>query len=336
MERQNTHVVIGAALFLVLALAITLVYVSSQAETTQNATTTANIVNTAPTVETVSIADGANGASQYNDSTGITLVPGTTKTVHINGVVRDANGYADINDVTMTFYRSSVANAQTCTADNNNCYRVTTCTLGGGSGADLTQTYDCSIDLSYYTDASGSGTRYPSDHWAVYVKVTDKEPTTGISNDQNTGNYVGQTNINRLLALTIPAAIDYSSGGNFGLGATTTNANNQEMTITQQGNDEADVQVSGTTMACDNIGSILVGQQKWALTDVGYSNGSTTALTGSLVNTILDVHHQDLDGSSNTSKVLYWNIGIPSTGVKGLCTGTNTITAIAHADQTEN
>lgn len=128
-----------------------------------------------------------------------------------------------------------------------------------------------------------------------------------------------------MLGLNIPTAIAY---GSFGLGASTTASTNQEMVITQKGNDEADVEVSGVAMTCDTIGEIPVGNQQWSLTDVDHGGSGTANLTGTAADTELHVAYRTDDVTPNT-KTLYWNIVIPDTGVKGLCTGTNTIGVIA-------
>jgi hypothetical protein len=315
MERQNSHVVIGAALFLVLALAITLVYVSSQAEDNSNATTTVSITNTNPTVDTIVFSDTANGSENF--SGGVTPVAGGTKTIHINGVVGDANGEADINATTMTFYRSGATNAEACTPDNNDCYRVDSCTLTSDTAT--TKKYDCEIAVQYYADSTDAGGQFSEQNWLTYVKVTDLSAGTGTSNTT-------AKEMNTTISLDIPSAINY---GSFGLGASTTAENNQEMVITQKGNDEADVEVSGATMACSGIGSLPVGQQKWsANSDLGYNDAAGT-LTGTPDDTNLNVVYRTDDANANT-KTLYWNIAIPATGVKGVCTGTDTITTIAH------
>ncbi|MCX6799779.1 MAG: hypothetical protein NT091_01390, partial [Candidatus Falkowbacteria bacterium] len=152
----------------------------------------------------------------------------------------------------------------------------------------------------------------------TYVKVVDA--SAGVAT-----NLATTREVNTTLSLNIPGAINY---GPLSLGATTTPANNQEMTLTQKGNDVADVTVTGSDMACSGIGVIPVGQQAWALTDVSYTDASSTPLTLSAINTHIGVDYQNNDAASST-KILYWNILVPATGVRGTCVGTTTISVIA-------
>ncbi len=98
------------------------------------------------------------------------------------------------------------------------------------------------------------------------------------------------------------------------------------MNIAQQGNDVADVEVSSAAAMSCTIGTIAVNGQQWSLTDVDFGAGGTNAMTGSAVDTNLNVGYRH---GSNPTKNLFWNISIPSTGVGGSCTGTTTISAIA-------
>jgi hypothetical protein len=207
-----------------------------------------------------------------------------------------------------------------CSADNNNCYKVPVCTLANDTS--ITKTYDCQIDLQYYADSTDAGGRFADENWVADVQVWDKSGAGQINNSVT-------KEIATILSVDIPSSISY--GNSFSLGQKTTSADNQEMVITQTGNDETDVQVSGTDMTC-SLGSIPAGNQKWALSDVGYTSGSSTPLTHSSDNTFIDVGYRDNDNAS-TTKTLYWNLGIPDSGVKGNCVGANTIVAIAHVNQ---
>jgi hypothetical protein len=61
---------------------------------------------------------------------------------------------------------------------------------------------------------------------------------------------------------------------------------------------------------------------------VDYGAGGTNALTGSAVDTNLAVGYRT-DEVNPLTKILYWNIAIPASGVEGACTGTTVETAIA-------
>lgn len=299
---------------------IALVMVNSQAD---SVSTTTVVGNVAPTVESVFISSTANAkVDSYAGGAINDLTAGGATTIHINGVVQDLNGRDDITGVSASFRRSGIA-LNTCdndagvadAPDNNNCYLVPTCTLTNNANTDQKE-YDCAIAIQYYADATDAVSANAAENWVVLVDVTD-----GTASAQDTSL---TKEMETMMALTIPSSINY---GTLALGATTSAANNQEQTISQAGNDVADVNVSGTVMTCDIRGSIAVGNQEWALTDVPYGDLASTDLTGLAVDTNLGVPLRTSD-TVNTSKILYWNIGIPSSGVEGTCTGTNTITAI--------
>ena len=339
-DRQSSdHLVLGGLLFLVFSLVVALVFVYTRADDTTTsgiASTTATINNTAPTVDTVNVGYSDNGG-HIASTTGISLTLGSTKTVVVYGTISDANGtdatgtlaYGDIVDVSAVLYRSGATSGTACTADMNDCYRGATSTATSGalgscviSAAAVTSAhYACTFALQYFTDGTTVGGEFPAQDWQAYVTVTDLSAATG------TGSIAEE--VNALLALNIPTSIPY---GTFGLGATTTASNNQDMTITQKGNVRADTEVSGTAMTCSGLGTIPVGNQKWSIVDVGYTDASSTALTGTPVDTNLDVDYQKDENFSTASstRVLTWNIGIPTSGVRGLCAGTNTISVLTH------
>ncbi|MCX6799777.1 MAG: hypothetical protein NT091_01380 [Candidatus Falkowbacteria bacterium] len=313
VDNLRTHWLVGGALLIVFALVVGFILSRSQAD---QVSTSTDIVNTNPTVDSVFISNAQNGlADDYPVS--ITPIAGATRTLHINGVVGDANGEADITSVNMAFYRSSATSTFNCTADNNDCYKVSSCTLTANNA--VSKKYDCLIDLQYYADATDAGGQFPADNWVTYVKVVDASAAVAT-------NLATTREVNTTLSLNIPGTINY---GPLSLGATTTPANNQEMTLTQKGNDVADVTVTGSDMTCSSIGVIPVGQQAWALTDVSYTDpGSTPLASSSAADTNIGVNYQNDDATSST-KVLYWNLLVPATGVRGTCSGTTTISVIA-------
>jgi hypothetical protein len=337
-EKSSDHLVLGGLLFLVFSLVVALVFVYTRAGNTTTgggATTTAQVANVPPAIDSVNVAYADNGAN-LDETTGIDLALGTTKQIVIWGTASDANGtatqgsntYGDIKDINVVFYRSGVTDADSCTADNNNCYRAqlsdSSCVFSGNSGT--TVHYACTLNLQYFTDSTQAGGEFPTDNWIAKVTDTDLSDTTGTAS--------ATTNVNSLLALNIPASIAY---GQFALGATTTgsatlsgNGSNIIMPITQEGNVVADVNVSGSDMTCDGLGTIPVGNEAWALGAVDYS--AATPLTASAVNTLIGVDYQTDDNfATNPSlKDLYWHIKIPATGVRGVCTGSNTLSIIAH------
>ncbi|NQV13644.1 MAG: hypothetical protein HQ530_05090 [Parcubacteria group bacterium] len=309
-NNKTIHWVLGAALLLIaifVIVALVIIY-------TQAATTEVTVGNDDPVVTSVFASDVANGESD-DFGAGVVVVVGNGKTVHVNGVVTDDNGAADISTVDGVFYRSGATSGYDCTADDNDCYDVASCTLSANDAT--SQKYNCQMDVEYWADATDVGGTYPDEDWEIFVEVTDAGTAT------DTDNAHAGIEMNTVLGLDIPTAIAY---GSHTLGFETGTADNQEMIIDQNANDGADVEVSGTIMTCTGIGTIPIANQEWSLTDVIYSSG--TDLTGAPVDTNLAVGLRT-DDEVIENETLYWGIGIPATGVLGVCSGTNTITAIA-------
>ncbi|NQV13350.1 MAG: hypothetical protein HQ530_03545 [Parcubacteria group bacterium] len=287
-------------------------------EDTDQVVVTINDVNTTPTVDSVYVSDTSLEKNDDFNITGITIIGGSGKDIYINGVVGDTDGADTIATVEAVFYRENASDGSGsgCTADDNDCYKVAeiaTCTLSAND--DTHKDYDCAISLEYWVDATTAGGAYPDEVWKVYVKVIDQETASATHTTH------ADIEMNTVLSLNIPTSIAYDTHA---LGFSNTAADNQHMTITQKGNDETDVEVSGIAMTCTGIGSIPVGNQEWSLTDVDHDSG--TDLTGSAVVTNLNVGYRTNDEAELT-KILYWSIEIPATGVLSTCTGTNTITA---------
>lgn len=258
-----------------------------------------------PTVDSVQVGTTANGANV----TPLTLTANTTTTYYVNGQVSDPDGFGDITDVDARLYRSGATGGVACTADNNDCYIQTTCSLTGGSGNSID--YSCQIDLQYYTDPTVTGSTYPTDTWNARVTVTDG--VTVVNDDSYTNE------VEELTAISYASSIDH---GTLALGATS--ASNQLLNILNAGNMEAQANVSmASAMSCAT-GSIPIGNNKWGLSDVAYASLSNT-LTSTPTSMGLTLPAQTND-ASQPSDATYWGIQIPGTGVKGLCTGTVTIT----------
>jgi hypothetical protein len=183
------------------------------------------------------------------------------------------------------------------------------------------------MNLEFFADGTvNDGGEFEAENWVAEVLVEDASAATGTSS--------ATTEVNGLLGLNIPTAIDY---GTFSLGATSSahatnsgSGSNVILDITQKGNVIADVEVSGTAMTCTGLGSIPVGNQAWSTsTPAGYD--AAVALTGSADDTDLGVGYQKDDNYSGNPQFeqMFWYVGIPSTGVLGTCSGTNTISVLA-------
>src|SRR3989344_5548802 len=327
-DQSSDHLVLGGLLFLVFSLVVALVFVYTRAGDTESGTaptTTAEITNEAPTVDSVLIT--------YLDTDISSL---SQVDLELDG----ANTNGDLKDIEVVLRRSGASAGNSCTTNLNDCYRgsfvsipanPTACTF---TNIDATSShYSCAFNLEYFTDGTlADGGQFAAENWVAEVKVTDLSDDVGTLSET--------TEVAGLLGLDIPLEIGY---GSFTLGATTTPAEtyaagtNVIHTLQQKGNVIADVVVQGSgtgpsadgVMACSALGSIPVVNQKWATSSVAYSDAISLSATG--VDTDIAVQYQqDDDFVSNPSvKKLYWHIGIPTTGVRGTCTGQNTISIVA-------
>ena len=260
----------------------------------------------APTVDSVRFAVAQNGANVSP----ITLAANAMKIYYINGDVSDTDGFADISDVDADFYRSSISGAGDCSADQNNCYHQTTCTLSSGSGN--TVSYSCRIDLAYFADYTDADT-YASDTWKIRVSVTDSNTTitdTTYSNE-----------LTSLAAIDVPGSLNY---GTLSLGATSSTTG---MTVKNAGNHLVDAQVWSTTGMTCTSGTIPLSNQHWDKVSVAYGSLQFTLSTTPTRSTI-NLSIQSDDATAVTGD-LFFAIQLPANGIGGTCTGTLNITAYA-------
>jgi len=274
------------------------------AYTTKICATATAAANTLPVASGVSINSGAAS---------ITLTENTTTPVSCTATVTDNDGCTDITGANYIFYRTSQGSAGA--TDNN--YRYSgSCTQDGGSctgGGDLTATYTCTINAQFYTDPTDAGSPYPTDDWTCRVTPSD-----------NVGAGTADTDtieMNSLTALNVTANINY---GTLGMG-TDTGATNQTAVVTNTGNRSIDSQMSGTDMSC-TIGSIPVGNQEYSASAFTY--GAGTDLSGTPTSLVLTLPQPTNDVAPVITDDSLWGLGMPTMGVSGSCTGTNTFTAI--------
>jgi len=282
--------------------------------TAADVSTSAEIVNEAPLVDTIRFSTTAYGTDNLVSS-GILPNVGTSRTIHVNGQISDANGESDIASSTINLVFHKTTSTNTCTADNNDCYRIATCDTNYADGDDTQVSYNCEVPIQYWIDATDTSSIAASDNWTAYVTVADLTATQG--------SLSATIEVNSLLALNLPDAIDY---GTRLLGEQSSSTTNIHTPITQRGNTKADVEVKGGRMNCTALGSLATSSQAWALTDV--DTASSVTLTDVFVATERNINLRTSE-TTELSETLYWNIAIPQTGVKGTCTGSNTILIVA-------
>ena len=244
------------------------------------------------------------------------LVPnvGISKQIYVNGRVTDGDGVGtgfadgDLDFVELRLYRENVGTS--CTPDVQNCYK-TFCSVTPNSGTVLN--YSCMVEVSYLMDSTMVGGSHENEVWNAEVLVQDDADQLSAST---------QTfEVDTLLALLIPTSVNF---GELTPGQITTSQTNTPYTVTQNGNDVASVMISGGDMTCTNNATVPVENIHWSLTDVGYADASTVALSGTPVNVGIAV---GLDETAGLSKSLYFNLSFP-TALSGTCTGSLSVDAI--------
>lgn len=323
VSSHNTMYLVYGALFALIALAalVALVFITSRTDT-DTTQQQAAVGNATPTVDAPTIAASYGGATVGST---LDLTAYATKTLSIHGAATDTNGCDEIDNVSsnswkVAFYRTTVTNGSTCTADNSNCYQdteeaagLTNCTTGG---SDTTIDYDFTTEVAYYADATDSGSfpDYSATNWTAYVSVADD---IGASANNST-----TVDINTLKGVSTTASLNYST---VALGATSSPLT---ITITNTGNDnDLDPQIhesTGWSCSAGGVGTIAVGQVHWSKTS-GFSYASGIAMTASAVD-LSNLSIAKSTGAASTADV-YLLLQLPTTGVAGTgCTSTLTVT----------
>jgi hypothetical protein len=259
----------------------------------------------------------------FNNSASISLnMKGeSNKTVYASSTsVTDNNGCADIVGASSTVYMSNVSGGAACTADDNNCYKITSanCTVSGCSG--VTANVVCNTALAYYaspTDASGDNPR-STYYWVASINIYD---------GSNIGSAASAAAVDVVSAAALDvteATIPYGiimAGNNSGLADATT-------TVVNYGNCPLNSDISGTWMSQGGL-HIHAANQKYDLITFNYpaatySLSSTTPAT-------LDTNIARPNTSSDFAQPVYWGINIPSGTNSGVYNGTNTFQAALKA-----
>lgn len=316
--------------FLLAYESVTLVFLNAQADAVLN--TRVVIINSPPTIVSVVTSDDPFGAEDYPDGIINSLVPAGERPIYVSGIVEDVNSRLTITNVRATAYRSGVYGGSGCSPnDANDCYVTDGCDLQiDGTVTDVQQRYTCLVPFKYFTDGTMYGGEFPDEHWVVSVQAFDDQG--GISDPLAT-----DREIQTLLAVNFPLTIDY---GVLAPGDSTDEWSRVSQTISQAGNDVADVEVSyqtysaapyfGGTMDCvhtGGMGAIPNENQQWSVVAGGYGSPGTTNLTDQpeRAETAVAYRHGE-----NPMAPLYWNIRIPESGVSGTCTGSVSISAVSH------
>ncbi len=257
----------------------------------------------------------ASNVSIDADATEITLTESTTTEVVCTATVADVDGYGNITSVEAKLFRTGVG--ESSADDDNNHYTVSgdsECVPSGGSGS--VEYYTCTFNVYYHADPTDAGT-YETDDWTCQVTPTD---TVGAgTSDTDT------IEMATLIAMSAADSLDYDSldrGNNTG-------STNFETTITNTGNGEIDIQVSGSDMCTDYptcSGSIItVNNQQYSTTPFTYGSGSVLSASSTPVDINLT---KPTANPSNATFDLEWGISVPSYALGYVHHGENIFTAI--------
>ena len=255
----------------------------------------------------------------FNGASNIALTGGATTTISVTATATDNNGYTDMSFATSTMYRSGVG--ASCTANQANCYQISTssCVFSSCSGVSCTLT--CSADLEYFADPTDASSTFPTQAWLATIAVQD---STGLRDTETSASTTLQTLDS--LSISTPSV-------NFGSLApgSDTGTTNATTTIVNTGNAPINIQLYGTDL--NNIASttpIGVGQQKFATSTFQYASCSLCqVLAGSATpkNVNVEIPKPTSTASSSQSN-LYFGLNVPTGIGANNYTGTNTFIAV--------
>lgn len=321
--KKSPAFALGVVFTLIALVALgAIIYLRSSA-TTPSAQQQANVENTAPTVDSIVPSDTTGTGDISLPSAGLTLNEATTKTLYVRGAISDPNGCSDILDAKVIVYRSSVAGADACTANSNDCYVVpsvvgTTPGLVGCTGAgDNDATFEVTFPVANYADPTDAGSPYAADTWQVKAVVTDVASLSGsLSNSFE---------VQSLAAFSIsPSVINY---GTVALGATSAE---QTLTFTNTGNRNVDsLYKSNGDLTSDLTGfaAIPTANAHLSLTQ-GFAWAAGTGIT--TTDQTLATHVVQQTSGTVPSVASYFLLKMPTAGVRGTYTNTLTFTAQAY------
>jgi len=259
-------------------------------------------VTPVPSVDSVSLNNGNN----------ITLIENATILVSATGTVSDPDGYSDITSVQGKLYRSGVG--PDCALDDNNCYEDTSCATSSCSGNSCE--YTCEFNVQFYAEPTDTGSYavaqgWDTQHWEAWVKVIDSTSTSSTAT-----NSAQTVDVNTLAALNVDSSITYDAldpGTNMPNLIKATNATNT-------GNVPIDIQIKGDDMTGPGGAVIGIENQRYATSSVAWSSGYTASSTYQTLEVDLP---KPTTSPSNSTDIIYWGWGVPTSKPAGTYTGTN-------------
>ncbi|VVB54339.1 Uncharacterised protein [uncultured archaeon] len=279
---------------------------NAMGQTTAAANYSIVINNAAPTLGTVACCWGASGNPNTCGSS-YTPTASTDYVIRCNVTATDTNGYADIAGANFSVY--TTAAAEGCTADQDVCYKNTTCGLLSGSGT--TVTVSCQYtNMKYFADAGTT--------WNSKIYVWDNAP-------ESANAIASSLTIADLVAITQTATLSF---GSMNIGSTGS-ANfpgkvNESATTTNNGNVNVNISVTApASFTCSTTGTIPI-YNVTGNTTIGGTYPSSCHLVASTTigKTDCPMFGIDLADQEDTSVTVtaktYWGVAVP-TGVRGTC-----------------
>ena len=189
------------------------------------------VLNNTPLVGTVTL----NGGSD------IVLIENTTKTVQATATVSDVDGYEDIVSIEGKIFRSGAG--ADCSANNNNCYLISSCATSSCATSSCVAT--CQADIYFHADPTDASSSYPGEYWDAQIKAIDSESASSSATSSG-------VELNTLRSLNLSAtSIDY---GTLSPNQDTETLNNTT-TITNTGNESIHIYLYGTNLESTSTAS---------------------------------------------------------------------------------
>ena len=255
--------------------------------------------NSAPTVGAITVNNGAD----------IYLTPCANTTVTCDVIVTDADGYEDINTSSLMgiFYSSDYSNEQD--SDNRSIhYSNNSCTGSGGSGT--TMNVVCNFTVDYY---AMNGT------WSCGIRATDYGGEIGSNLSNSTMDSLAAVSLN---ATQVQFGTGLSPGDN-------TSANPQTLMVTNCGNVQLDLNISGSNMTNEHNTEAHIPVNHIKYDTVSNAMSNTVNLSETATNVDFNLLRRVYDAGSST-KNIYWDLYVPLASEQyipaGIYNGTITIT----------
>lgn len=290
-----------------------------------NASSSASVNNEVQVISTIRMCQTRGCSTSYTGT--LTPTESSSVTMYLEATYSDGNGCLDVASSTNSNQASLYRESVTCTAsanfDDRKCYGKewnkngvcnTTCSADGTIG-----TMSCAFPIWWNADATDGGT-YESQKWVGFLETVDMGSSSQTSSTPT-------FEIGTLNALDLSAAsVNF---GSIALGGT---GSDQTLNIINTGNNNAlDLTLLATNMSCDKVGSINATNIRMATNaDVSYVTKGLSAFTFSTSNqniTTFDLLKSiTTSTATRASSTVYLQLGLPSSGVAGTCTGTITFT----------